>query len=181
MRNKLMILVAALTLAGGVAMVAPSMVGAQSESTTTTEPSRQGPLARALSGLVDDETLTQAQADAVVERVQAEVPDGARQGRGERRAHRRQRLREAAQVAADTIGITRAELRDAVRGGQTVAEVAQDHEVDPQDVIDALVEHATTKIDDAVAAGRIDADRADALKARLPDLADRFVNRQARP
>lgn len=183
MGKKMMILVAALTLSGGaaVAMVGPSVVSAQSEpSTDAPAAGRDGPVARALSGLVDDGTLTQAQADAVVERLRAERPDRAGHGRGDRRANRRVRLREAAGVAAETIGITTDELRTAVQDGQTVAEVAEANDVDPQIVIDALVEHATTKIDQAVADGRIDEARADEIKAHLPDMADRFVNHERR-
>jgi transposase-like protein len=49
------------------------------------------------------------------------------------------------QVAAKTIGIPPADLRSAVKGGQTVAQVAQAHNVQPQTVIDAVVNDITAK------------------------------------
>jgi transposase-like protein len=79
-------------------------------------------------------------------------------------------------VAADTIGVSAEELRQAVDGGQTIAQVAQQHGVDPQQAVDAVVQAATTKLDEAVAAGTIPAARADALKAKLPERATRLVN-----
>jgi transposase-like protein len=48
-------------------------------------------------------------------------------------------------VAAKTIGVTPADLRSARRGGQTVAQVAQAHNVPPQTVIDAVVNDLTAK------------------------------------
>ena len=48
-------------------------------------------------------------------------------------------------VAAKTIGISPADLRTAVKGGQTVAQVAQAHKVDPQTVITAVVNDLTAK------------------------------------
>lgn len=71
------------------------------------------------------------------------------------------------ETAADAIGITTAELRTALQDGSTIAEVAAANDVDVQTVIDALVAEATTRIDAAVADGRLDADRADTLKANL--------------
>jgi transposase-like protein len=55
------------------------------------------------------------------------------------------RARAEVQVAAKTIGIPPADLRAAVKGGQTVAQVAQAHNVQPQTVIDAVVNDITAK------------------------------------
>lgn len=78
--------------------------------------------------------------------------------------------------AAETIGITADELRTALRDGSTVAEVAEANDVDAQTVIDALVADATTRIDAAVAAGDLDAERAEAMKAALPERITALVN-----
>jgi hypothetical protein len=86
------------------------------------------------------------------------------------------RLRHAAKIAADTIGISVAQLRTAVAGGQTIAAVATAHHVDPQHVVDALVHAADTRIDAALKNGRIDATRAATLKQRAATAADAFVN-----
>jgi hypothetical protein len=70
-------------------------------------------------------------------------------------------------AAADTIGITVEDLRTALRDGSTIAEVAADHDVDVQSVIEAMVAEATTQIDAAVADGSLDADRAAEMKSTL--------------
>jgi uncharacterized protein (DUF433 family) len=91
--------------------------------------------------------------------------------------HRHGRLLAAAlKVAADTIGISPDELRQAVRDGQTVAEVAQSKGVDPAAVVDAIVAAGNTKIDEAVASGKLEDAKAAKLKEKLPQLADRLVN-----
>lgn len=49
-------------------------------------------------------------------------------------------------VVAKAIGITEAELKTALAGGQTVAEVAKAHNVALQTVIDALVADGTSEL-----------------------------------
>jgi hypothetical protein len=49
-------------------------------------------------------------------------------------------------LVAETIGISVDDLRTALEGGQTIAEVAEANGVDPQTVIDALVADATEHI-----------------------------------
>lgn len=85
-------------------------------------------------------------------------------------------IRRAVAVAADTIGIPAKDLVKELRDGKTVAEVATAHNVDPQRVIDAIVRAATEKIEAAKTSGKITAERAAKLEARLPALVARFVN-----
>ncbi len=85
-------------------------------------------------------------------------------------------FRRAAAVAAKTIGVSVTDLRAAVQSGQTVADVANAHHVAPQTVVSALVTAADQRIDAAVQAGHLSTDRAAKLKARVPKLADAFVN-----
>lgn len=79
-------------------------------------------------------------------------------------------------VAATAIGISEADLRTALQGGKTIAEVAKDHDVDVQKVIDALVSAATKRIDQAVTDGKLTAAQATDLKAKLKDSITAFVN-----
>ncbi len=79
-------------------------------------------------------------------------------------------------AAADAIGISAADLRAALEGGTTVADVAKAHNVELQKVIDALVADATTHIDEAVANGRIAAARAAEMKANLVERITARVN-----
>jgi cell division FtsZ-interacting protein ZapD len=77
---------------------------------------------------------------------------------------------------AEAIDISTDDLRAALRDGQTLAEVAEANGVDPQRVVDVLVDNGTVRLDAAVAAGRIDQATADERKANLPERAAELVN-----
>jgi uncharacterized protein (DUF433 family) len=92
--------------------------------------------------------------------------------------HRRAIARGALATAAETIGISPADLRSQLKDGKTVAQVAQDHDVTAQQVVDAVVAKASARIDTAVANGKLDADRAATLKQKLPDAVTKLVNHE---
>ncbi len=92
------------------------------------------------------------------------------------RLHLRRLLRGAGGVVTKTIGIDRPTLRKDLRSGQTIAEIAKANNVDPQNVIDALVQAATTRINTAVTNGRLSSDRAAKIEQRLPDRIARLVD-----
>ncbi len=96
--------------------------------------------------------------------------------RAARRAHRGQRVRKALDVVAQTIGIDRADLVKELRDGKSIADVAAAHNVDRQAVVDALVQAAKDKIDAAVAAGKLPADKAATIEAKLGDRAGKLVD-----
>lgn len=77
---------------------------------------------------------------------------------------------------AEAIGISTDDLRATLRDGQTLAEVAEANDVDPQQLVDLLVANGTERLDAAVAAGRIDQATADERKASLPDRSADLVN-----
>ncbi len=88
----------------------------------------------------------------------------------------RQLVKEEGTIAAQTIGISPKELRSDVKGGQSVAEVAQAHGVDPQTVVDAVVKDLDAKLDKAVADGKVTQERATKIEDRLPTRIDKLVN-----
>ncbi|HEX5587084.1 MAG TPA: hypothetical protein VFZ17_07230 [Acidimicrobiia bacterium] len=93
-------------------------------------------------------------------------------------AHPRLRARHAlGGLVAKTIGIERADLRAALKSGQSVAEIAQAHNVDPQAVVDAVVSAVNQRVDQAVANGKITAERGDTIKGKVADRANTLVNR----
>jgi uncharacterized protein (DUF433 family) len=95
---------------------------------------------------------------------------------------RRHARRGAFALAATTIGVEPKELAAQVRDGKSVADVARDHDVEPQAVVDAIVTAASERIDRAVAKGRIDADRAAQLKERVAArVADRIERTRPAP
>ena len=111
-----------------------------------------------------------AEAKAHLAEIEAALPDRMtqlvnREGWGEH--GQRARMAEGLDNAAAAIGITTDELTTELRAGKTIADVAGEHDVDVQAVIDALVADATAKIDQAVADGKLDSTRADEMKSNL--------------
>jgi hypothetical protein len=86
--------------------------------------------------------------------------------------------RAGVKIVADTLGVSRQELRDALKGGQTINEYATSLGKDPQTVVDALTNAANTKLDQLVADGRISQERADKVKSSLPARIDKLMNHQ---
>lgn len=76
-------------------------------------------------------------------------------------------------TVADVLGTDVPTIVEGLRDGQTIAEIAGDQ---AQAVIDALVTEGSAKIDEAVTAGKLDAEKAAEMKANLPEMAERFVN-----
>ncbi len=95
---------------------------------------------------------------------------------GQGRHVRRGAIKAAFDAAVATIGIEPQALKDAVKGGQTVGQVADANGSSAQAVVDAVVAALEGKVDAAVAAGTIDSARAAKVKERIPAAADRFVN-----
>ncbi len=84
--------------------------------------------------------------------------------------------RRAVDIVCQTIGIDRPTLRQDLRNGWTIAQIATTNGVPPQNVIDALVAAVQKRIDKAVANGRISPERAAQIEQRLSDRITKFVN-----
>jgi transposase-like protein len=78
-------------------------------------------------------------------------------------------------TAAKAIGVEPKDLVAALRDGQTVADVAKAHDVDPKTVEDAITKAFVDRIDAAVEAGKLDADRAAKIESNLEERVQRFV------
>lgn len=136
-----------------------------------------------LQPLVDDETITDAQADAVVEHLVAGRPDrgefgqgpGGHGGPGGRHGGPFGRgLGDASQAVTDLLNLEPQELMTQLRDGSTLADIATAQGVEPQAVIDALVAEAKTHLDEAVTDGRMDQAEAD---QKLADATTRITDR----
>jgi transposase-like protein len=79
-------------------------------------------------------------------------------------------------VAAKAIGISESDLMTALRSGSSIAEVAKQHGVDVQTVIDALVKDAESELGAAVKAGQITQSQADRFKAGIDGRVTAQVN-----
>ncbi len=114
---------------------------------TGARPDKATMLKARLQTLVDDNTLTSSQLDAVVTALEAARPMGGGQEGGQNHGGARgEKRQERLTTAAEAIGITADELKTAIEGGQTIAQVAEANGKTVQSVIDALVAQATTDL-----------------------------------
>lgn len=104
-------------------------------------------------------------------------PAAGQDAQGNRQAMRRHLAKAVVKDASETIGISTGDLVSSLRQGQSIAQVAEAHGVDPQAVIDSLVAKASTRIDQAVSEGKISAEKGAELKAKLPERVTNLVNR----
>ena len=170
------VIAAILGLVLGGTILGPETAGAQETSGPAVPddgpPARQIEQIRgALDGLVADGTISEEQADAVAAHLASQW---------DFRGRRLHRIHAGLDVAAATIGITEADLVVALRDGQTIAEVAEENGVDAQTVIDDLVAEVNSRVDEAVANGDLEAERAEGIKANALERITDFVNGELR-
>ncbi|MGY1728628.1 hypothetical protein ACI79J_16800 [Geodermatophilus sp. SYSU D01062] len=171
MRKKIVLATTAGVLAvGGLALAAPAMA----DDDTTPETSATSAVDRirdALTGLVDDGSITAEQADEVATTLgEAGLGDhghGGGPGRGLDLS-----------VAAGTLGLSEDDLRTALEAdGASLASVAEEQGVAVDDLVAALVQAGQDRLDDAVADGRLTQEEADeraaGLESRVTDLVER--------
>jgi lipoate-protein ligase A len=78
-------------------------------------------------------------------------------------------------TAADYLGVTREELRDAMREGKTLAEVAEAEGKSVDGLVDALVADQTERLDEAVKDGRLTKKQRDEIVAGLEERVQAMV------
>lgn len=158
----------------------------QDEATTTVAPEDPGSsepeqsklssrLAETLTPLVEDGTITQEQMLKVIEAIEAaraEHPRGDRggKGHGQRGGMKGQGL----DAAAEALGMDSETLRERLRAGSTIAEIAEEQGVEVQAVIDALVAEAKAHLDEKVASGDLTQEEAD---ERLAEITERITDK----
>jgi hypothetical protein len=122
--------------------------------------------------MVTDGKLSQSAADALKQRIDSASGNGC----GVLAARWRQAIvrygigqlgQDMYQVAADTLRLTPAQLRDDLRGGDSLKQIAQSQKVDYGVLTTAIVNAAKTDLDKAVTAGRISAARETAILDRI--------------
>ena len=146
MRKVITTALGALLLVGSLSAVALAQeTDTETDDGTTLVEERVSPFTTALDELVAEGVITQAQADLVSERLEA--TRGA--FRGSRIGH--------LETVAGVLDMTVDELRSSLSEGSSLADIAGDQ---TQAVIDALVAEHQTRLDEAVADGRIDVETA---------------------
>lgn len=149
----------------GAATVSVAPPGEPTDDAVDPGSRRAEHLAEVLAPLLENETINQEQADAVVAALMEAVPEHPRGPRG--------RARQGLVAAAGAIGVEPELLVDALRAGSTIAEVAAEHDVEVQAVIDAMVADASDRLKEAVADGRITEEQA---SERLANLTERVTD-----
>ncbi len=178
--------------AAGAILGSGGVSGAQEETTTTVAPApedgaaqgrgeRPDPSARlgeTLAPLVQDGTITQEQADKVIETLIASRPEGGGPGGHGGGPGGRGGFGGGfgGEAAATALGITVDELRTALRDGQSIAQVAESKGVAIETVIDAIVAERTAKIEEKVTAGDLTREEADEKLAALRERVTEQVN-----
>jgi polyhydroxyalkanoate synthesis regulator phasin len=165
---------------GGVAtgvVLAPAMASAATgDSTATTAVSdRLTKIKEVLSGLVSDGTINQAQADKVATTLDAALPRGGGHHGGGRGGGRN------LETAASALGTTVAELRTALEGGKSLADVASSKGVSKATLTAKLVEAAKARLAEKVTAGDLTQAQADARVADLTTRVTAEVERKGLP
>lgn len=172
MKTRLLSLLAVVALAlGSFALVASAQsYGEEPESSTSSESTDTDAQADDAAAIVEVQS-TEDGADEIQEGSDADETEEAERGdNGRRRGHRGGCNLEAAAIA---IGVDETDLRAALDGGQTIAEVAEANGVDTDTVIDAMVDAKAERLAEKVESGRISQEEAD---EKLADIEDRITN-----
>ena len=80
-------------------------------------------------------------------------------------------------VAADSLGLTRQALREQLRAGKSLAQIAADQHKSVDGLKQAILAAVKTRLDKAVAAGSLSADREQAILTKLAARLDVLLNR----
>ena len=180
-------LIAASTLGGaaaGATLLAPGMAGALDDTTPAEESETIRPefgerIADALQPLVDDGTLTDAEVDAVVDALEEARPEDG--GRGQGQHGPGQHGPRGAGAIADILGLEGSEVRDALQGGSTIADLAAKQGVAIVDVVVVLVAQTEERVAAGLDSGRIDQEKADEILANAEQHAEDLVNGDFEP
>ncbi|PRY48923.1 hypothetical protein LY71_1075 [Geodermatophilus tzadiensis] len=172
MRKKIVLAATAgaLTLTG-LGLAVPAMADDEPTTTesTTDSATAEDRIRDALSGLVDDGSISQEQADEVATTL-SEAGFGGHGGYGWHGGF-------GLEVAAETLGLSEEDLRTALQAdGASLASVAEDQGVAVEDLVAALTAAAQEHLDEAVAEGRLTQEQADERSAELETWITERVN-----
>ena len=182
--------------AAGAILGSSGISGAQESSATATaesaprkgeRPDHSARLGEILAPLVEDGTITQEQADKVIETLLATRADGGERGGpgghgggpggpGGRGGRGGGPGGLGGEAAAAALGISVDELRTELRDGRSLAQIAESEGVAVDSVIAAIVAERTEKIEERVTSGDMTRERADELLAELDERVTAMVN-----
>jgi hypothetical protein len=156
------------------AVGAVAMTPASASTSTNPVTSRLAGIKNALSGLVGDGTLTQAQADKVATALANKLPKRGMRGPGGRFGG--MGMAQAQDAAAKALAMTTTQLRTALQGGKSLATIAKDQEVSVDSLVKAMVTATEGELATAVKDGTLTQARADKIKSSLTQQITNRVN-----
>jgi polyhydroxyalkanoate synthesis regulator phasin len=136
-------------------------------------------LASVLDGLVQDQVITQDQADTIATRLRERHAD-LKEQRDQRFRMRRVATRlfsDLRRVLLESTGFDREEFAAAWRKGDTLGEIAGAAGVTREAAISALTESAEDRIDSWLSSGRITVEQAERLREQAVERAPEIVSR----
>ena len=119
-----------------------------------------------LAAAVENGRLTQEQADAHQAQAELRLTEMLDNSPLENRIVL-QIIPSALELAVDETGLTRADLRQQIANGATLADILAEHEVDQAAFVDTLVERAAARLNVQVVDGKLTQEQADALLGDL--------------
>ena len=181
-----------MTIAGGVALASfqPSTTPDHMAQSILADPAanvveRDQPKDRikaALDALVAKGTITQGQADAVLLALKGAAPSPKpKQPVGPKVPNIRSFSGDLTRAASTYLGLSQKELAVQLRSGKSIADIANGLSArgkSATDLIALLTKTANDKVDQAVAANKLTADQAVALKPRIATQISSFVQRR---
>ena len=152
------------TGAAGAVAVTPASASTSDNAVT----SRLAQIKSALSGLVGDGTLTQAQADKVAGTLDSKLGKHGMGRAGDPGGHFGwMGMKETRDAAAKALGLTPEKLRTALQSGKTLADVAKDQKVSVDSLVKAMVTATEDRLATAVKNGTLTQAKADKMKSSL--------------
>ena len=166
------------TLDGSALATVPTVANASTDQASRTK------LKAILDGLVPKGTITQAQEDAILQAVTAAEPTPKPNVPNTKPRTTLPSVMsfigDLTKAASDYLGMDTMTLLTQLRGGKSVADVANGLSAqgkNAQGLIDTLTKTANDKLDAAVAANKLTADQAATLKPKIAAEITTFVNR----
>ena len=167
-----------LALVGGIAAAAFAPVDAQAHDEKGKPPVAK--IEAILAALVGEGKLTGVQKDAVLARLKEAVEKEAAEKVGAKRPafHWKGALGDHLKGVATFLGLTERELTAALREGKSLADVAAARGKTRAALITAITTSANAKVDEALAAKKIDAEQAVKAKAEIAKHVESLVDRK---
>jgi hypothetical protein len=174
----------AVASAAGLAALSVTLVGipaladtATGQSPTDAVSKRVAAIRGSLQGLVDDKTLTDAQADKVADTLGKKGlgPGGRPDGPGGFGRHGGFGFGAGLDPVAKLLGMSTDDVRTALRNGTTLADLAEQHGKSTDDVVTTMVKPLTDRIDQAVKNGKLTKAQGVAAEKKATDAVRTFV------